>query len=335
MIKKTISRFLLFLVCLVSFLGDVKAASVNFRNSDWMADLEEYIGDKPINEISMPGSHDSGTYPFSWKSKVSNDGSLPSFLDHLRPASALIITRWSKTQSLPISSQLNTCGVRYLDLRVAYYKKDKKLYLCHGLNGKTVEYELRQIRTFLDAHPKEILILDFNHFYYDSNEDLHEQLIQFLEDNFDGKMACRSEFGENIKAITLKSMLAKGRQVIILYMKKNLDKDQDKDFLWPQGKINSKWADKADIALLEDELSRYHLEIHPGNQLRVIQYILTPNANYIKKHFLSSLQKMNKVTISSFDNFWAKLQNTTTNIFLLDFCDINICKKIIAKNVQR
>lgn len=328
MVKQVFFRFLL-MMCL-AFSSDANAANIDFKMSNWMGDLEEYIGDKPINEISMPGSHDSGTYPFSWKSKVSNDGSLPSFLDHLRPASALIITRWSKTQALTISSQLNTCGVRYLDLRVAYYKKDKKLYLCHGLNGKTVEYELKQIRAFLDAHPKEILILDFNHFYYNENEDLHDQLTQLLEDNFEGKMACKSEFNSNIKAITPKSMLAKGRQVLVLYQ----ENSNSKDFLWSQSNISSKWANKANIADLEDELSRYHVGRKLDKKLCVIQYILTPDANYIKKHFLSSLQKMNKITISSFDNFWAKLQNDTTNIFLLDFCDINVCKKIISKNIR-
>lgn len=64
--------------------------------------------DTRINELAIPGAHDAASF-----TGVSN---MP------------ILTI---TQQLDIQAQLNA-GVRVLDMRVAHYKKDDDIYMCHG-----------------------------------------------------------------------------------------------------------------------------------------------------------------------------------------------------------
>lgn len=78
-------------------------------------------------------------------SKVADEDSLPEILNLMRIGRS-VVSRWSKIQNLLISKQLNQ-GIRYLDLRISLYKRDG-IYLCHGLNCNTFEYELREKKIF-------------------------------------------------------------------------------------------------------------------------------------------------------------------------------------------
>ena len=110
-------------------------------------------------------------------------------------------------------------GIRYFDLRVCR-TKDKHLHsrspftFTHGLLGHLARDGLEEINEFLGKHPKEIVLLDFNHFY-DFNEHCgHDQLIHLIHEVF-GKKLCTT--ARTIQECTLDYLWNHQQQVILLY----------------------------------------------------------------------------------------------------------------------
>lgn len=64
---------------------------------------------------------------------------------------------------------------------------DINFYTVHALYGDPVMKELVNIKTFLESHTKEILILDFQHFYHFSEAD-HNRLSLVLKSLFHSKI---------------------------------------------------------------------------------------------------------------------------------------------------
>jgi hypothetical protein len=141
------------------------------KHTDWMGDLlhsQSPYATKPINQIMIPGSHDSGTFGMS--------------------ASA-------RTQSLTIGQQLEI-GIRYFDFRVrinngVYYfhhTQGSDNHLCKKGDDPTKpgipdSYAFKQIRDFLLAHPNEILILkyqNFSEFGHDDYWDLVQLMMKYF-----------------------------------------------------------------------------------------------------------------------------------------------------------
>jgi len=95
----------IFIYCFVTLFINVSA--VFNVDTQWMTYID---GTKKINEINIPGTHDTGTLEMA-------NGAVAEF---------------SKTQSLTITEQLEH-GIRYLDLRITLSDKDSTdLYLTHN-----------------------------------------------------------------------------------------------------------------------------------------------------------------------------------------------------------
>lgn len=87
------------------------------------------------------------------------------------------IFKWSVTQETNLTTQLQS-GIRYFDFRVAlkhdtcngfWSNSSADIYPCfyivHGQYANRVDYELEVIKNFLIDHPKEVVIIDFQHFH--------------------------------------------------------------------------------------------------------------------------------------------------------------------------
>jgi len=111
-----------------------------------------------------------------------------------------IVSNWSKTQSLDVDAQLKA-GVRYFDVRVGARHASNLMFVVHGFYGAPVDDCLDSLRTFLDEHSREIVLLDFNHFY-DMDSDAHERLIKALTDRFIGlSLQLNMDICETIKML--------------------------------------------------------------------------------------------------------------------------------------
>lgn len=97
--------------------------------TSWMADIPDEV---PVTELSIPGTHNSG----------STDGPLG----------------FGKTQDLDLGAQLNA-GIRFLDIRLAHYQDD--LFLHHDVvyMGQSYRDILLVCREFLTRHPAESILM--------------------------------------------------------------------------------------------------------------------------------------------------------------------------------
>ncbi len=118
--------------------------SVKHWANNWMELFAPCLENLCLNELTIPGNHDAGTY-----------------------AASGITQSWVQTQYLSIEQQLQQ-GARALDLRliIGEGSGDDRFELSHG--GHTFDLTLvnvlNQINSFLQSTSQEIIILDFHDF---------------------------------------------------------------------------------------------------------------------------------------------------------------------------
>ena len=109
--------------------------------SRWMGMIKD---ETPLKSVVIPGAHDAGT----------------KGLPYL-----------AETQDRDTADMLQ-CGTRYFDLRVSK-TKDGELKIYHGpFKGVTLDSVLAKFAEFLDKNKSEMLILDFQHFDGDAEQDV-------------------------------------------------------------------------------------------------------------------------------------------------------------------
>jgi hypothetical protein len=143
-----------------SVLSAIDPAGVDLPR--WMDQTRNVIGDRPLNKIVMPGSHDAGSWSITDTSGVCDTASNAKLAkDHPQLAAAISITQMSS-----IKEQLDN-GSRYLDLRVC--KQNGAWYTYHGgpLGGLFFDDpatgrkgEINEIAEWIRSHPTEIVTIE-------------------------------------------------------------------------------------------------------------------------------------------------------------------------------
>jgi hypothetical protein len=145
---------------------------------DWMRDLGSDIEDVPLNELTIPGAHDMGTYGFSSDGSVS-PVSLDGQLSDIDCISHSVCVSYGRAQDPSnTGAEMLADGMRYFDLRICGNDTTGALDIpenwtaftqdpvtCHGLEGAHLAAILADTRAFVLAHPTEVVMLDFNHEY--------------------------------------------------------------------------------------------------------------------------------------------------------------------------
>lgn len=121
---------------------------------DWLKDYQTLS----LSELYLPGTHNSGTSIMT--TQVAPDAPT-SWLQLLSPWSA-----GSRCQALTLIEQLNI-GVRYLDLRIAPYRNS--LHWVHSFYAGEALSFWRELKTWLQHHPTEILILNLRRYAWNCN----------------------------------------------------------------------------------------------------------------------------------------------------------------------
>lgn len=108
----------------------------------WMEYYSDVLGQLTLTEMTIPGTHDSGTY---------------------KPVNKLSVY-WNKTQNLSLSEQL-VAGIRSLDLRIGQVSPGNYI-ICHDVwkMSYSLAEALREVTDFIDATSREIVVLDFHRF---------------------------------------------------------------------------------------------------------------------------------------------------------------------------
>ncbi|XP_058468305.1 PI-PLC X domain-containing protein 1-like [Solea solea] len=300
------------------------------RNPDWMSSLPEELLDVPLWNLAIPGSHDSMSFCLDESSPVlRSESCLLRVLDSLFPCwTRPCVYRWATTQQSVLSDQCDL-GIRFLDLRIARKPSGgSELYFAHGIYTLiSVKEALYELTAWLDAHPKEIVIISCSHFDSLRDED-HVCLVESIITLF-GEKLCFSQ-----DTPTLRSCWSRCQQVIVSYGNKQVVPQHPE--LWTE--IPYWYADspnpKKVITYLEDQKHRRR----PAG-FYVSGLNLTEDAPYVVLHPLQSMRKMTKKALWMLLSWTGEQQpgpeDGEVNIICCDFVDISqFCSLVIGLNYK-
>ncbi|XP_052246812.1 PI-PLC X domain-containing protein 2-like [Dreissena polymorpha] len=180
-----------------------------------MASLPARYHDVPLYCLAIPGSHNSFSFYLDLDSKIdqNSDPIYRQLCDDLGELASKISYRWTVTQSLSLTQQLDL-GVRYFDMRVTARKGDKEDLNVFFRNGPNIIRALKEIRRWMDLHPKEIILLDFRVVHKMSSAQHRYLIANMAEDIFRNRML---EYTGVVSGITLRNMWAIDSQIIVFY----------------------------------------------------------------------------------------------------------------------
>ncbi|XP_065341685.1 PI-PLC X domain-containing protein 3 [Cloeon dipterum] len=306
--------------------------------ADWMARLPQEVKDAPFFRLAIPGSHDSLSYSIRADAPLAADcPDAVRILERLfGPVTRSILFKWSVTQSLSLSEQLQL-GVRYLDLRLAMPAeprgaargKETQPHVVHHLCGDDVGPLLADADAFLAAHPLEVLIVDLQHFYHFCPDD-HQQLVNHLSGLF-GDRLCPYWPGAT-QEISLSWMQAHGYQVVLVY---RCEEVRGLRGVWPGEALASPWPDVRKARALLGFLER-GLAARDRRCGHVAQCVLTPRTGTVLPAGLCSdlhsglAARCNKAVVP-----WLRArrqQRDHLNVAIADFVDAAFVDAVLNLN---
>jgi len=249
-------------------------------SAQWMYLMRENLANMTPPELTLPGTHDSGAY------YLSNDISpgvpdwlldLVKVLEDMGVDSIGIVREWAITQYLTVYQQL-LLGARFIDLRACWDEKNELLRTLHFLMGDPFENLLRDIKTFVQQFPNELVILQFGDFS-GMNDTTHQQLLSMIENYLGPCLYPRTNgFADNYA-----SMMAKGQRVVAFY-----DADSyltNRPWLWSSGNnMPNQWANVDNFpAMLPIETTSVQEQTGNPQDIYKLQWLLTASAERIIK----------------------------------------------------
>jgi len=137
----------------------------------WITEIFENVGHVPLNQILLPGSHDTATYKFDLSIPLNGNKSLFNKITQnrfIRMIAGRFATKWSKCHDLNFVEQLSL-GIRFFDLRVTLFNNE--IYFAHSFATMRMQELIDQIKQFYkrsDNHIKEPIVLSFKIEWYNS-----------------------------------------------------------------------------------------------------------------------------------------------------------------------
>lgn len=304
-------------------------------HATWMADMQKQIGNLKLREVIFPGTHDSGTYDISTLSGFSPDVTPWINAIYALGLSPLVVKKvisdWAKAQGQNITEQLEG-GIRYLDLRVCL--NDKDMFVVHGMYAENINVVIDAVHNFVTQNNKEIVILDFNHFY-EMTANSHRSLVSTLISTFSSVLIPRSK---TVNA-TVNDLWSAKQRVVILYDDET--SVQTNSQLWFQNSISSTWPNKQDIASLKEVLQE-ELQNPPMDKFFVLQGILTPDLGMIAKGLVpftsdpgsleSLAENVTPVVVSWIKQLW---YDKSLNIIIVDWAGMSALVDVIKTTLER
>ncbi|GLC47781.1 hypothetical protein PLESTB_000025000 [Pleodorina starrii] len=122
----------------------------------WMRDNFDVLAEKRLNDIVLPGTHDSAAYVLAPVDGVNWHNRILSLLARFaRPC----LRPWTLTQHLCIYRQLSEAGVRFLDVRVAWDSSRNDFMTSHTFACTPLKTVLYAILDFLSENTGEAVVL--------------------------------------------------------------------------------------------------------------------------------------------------------------------------------
>nr|CDS17256.1 PLC phosphodiesterase TIM beta alpha barrel domain [Echinococcus granulosus] len=274
--------------------------------------------------LAIPGSHDSCSYCLNCECELSQDNEAFPALMLLGKFGKLLSARWGRTQDVSLSEQL-AAGIRYFDFRVIHREVDGLFYFVHGQFANEVSAELSIIRSFLQEHHKEVVLLDFNHLYCFFKPDSTSLLERTIVKVFGSMLTPRSEH-----IPSLNDLWSGNFQVVCF-----LHVQTESPVMWTCETISSPWPN----TVVVDKLIAF-LNSHPPagvDKFHVTQGVLTPDSDYILNHMDSDLAVL---AASAGERVieWLTEEVGQRNVVMIDFAVKmfpHFAKAVISMNTSR
>ncbi|XP_063230345.1 PI-PLC X domain-containing protein 1-like isoform X2 [Bacillus rossius redtenbacheri] len=271
----------------------VLASSCLRTRPTWMAEMNATISSLKLQDIFLPGTHDSGSYNES-------------------PGKETLVARYTITQEEDTLDQL-IYGIRYLDVRVGYYPYlNPQWWVNHWLfRIHPLQQLVDHVKRFVLA-TNEIVIFDVHEFPvgFGSNLMVHALLEGYLQEQL-GSLATP-------KALSWKSTLGEvwgsGRRLIVSYNQQHLV--DGSTWLWPA--VAQQWGNVDTLDKLHDYLA-FVMNKQFHNIAWAAMAELTASADHVIYDTLGGLRKMadsvNRNVTVWYKGSWGK----TVNIVAVDF----------------
>ncbi|XXQ38016.1 Phosphatidylinositol-specific phospholipase C X domain-containing protein [Plasmodiophora brassicae] len=324
--------------------------NLDIAPSSWMHDMRAYVANVPMVDLTIPGSHDAGSFAITDESPVAPDG-IPymesiSRLPLVGHLAKQVAARWSIAQGRTILEQLRS-GIRYLDLRVTVgshavppVARDdsdplvKDLFIMHELIGGRIVDAIAQIAQFLDENPHEVVLVDFVR-VLDVDRARLQALYDHLEQTFSHRLA---PVVIPAQRVTLQSLWQTRRQIIVFRdCNETWPLMLERPWLWPRNVVlDSPWADVPTIGGLRPRLDEF-VERRNATKWFVLQGICTEDSGVIERGLFQSPKTLREsasiVTPSVLDwmHSWPPL-----NIIMVDWAeDSALVSRCLSANLNR
>jgi len=245
-------------------------------NANWMALALPIIGNLTLQQVTLPGTHDSGSY-YLTDELIGEPPFLEEIVkvaDELDLPVGMIIDGWAQAQISNFYTQFLD-GIRYVDVRVIYDTTDNLWKTHHGpVVGNKIELLLQNSQQFVSQYPSEVLVMELSH---GNNETAaQQQLLLDLIQKYLGQYLWPRANGFQ----TINTMIASGKNILL-----TLEFDPLPPNIWSANTIVNTYANSPDLKTME----AYNVRQAQGwathgifpNQLFKMSWTLTPNVDTI------------------------------------------------------
>jgi hypothetical protein len=200
-----------------------------------MRDRAEQIGDRPLSQLRIPGTHDAGTFSIPRTGAVIAAAQADTGTAQFAGIPEDFVIGAQLTQNATFTEQFNA-GIRYLDFRVVC--EPDGMFIVHTFRGMPIADALTEIAAWSTAHPQEVILLDVQKNYgcasqmYSgangapiSGNDLFTQLVAH---SFGSALAKRPESPDS--KTTLNALVSQGTNVVPFFI--DLEYAQRSDVWW-------------------------------------------------------------------------------------------------------
>eukprot|EP00123_Amoebidium_parasiticum_P010157 comp19927_c0_seq1/m.24203 comp19927_c0_seq1/g.24203 ORF comp19927_c0_seq1/g.24203 comp19927_c0_seq1/m.24203 type:complete len:361 (-) comp19927_c0_seq1:553-1635(-) len=275
-----------------------------YSNPTWMKDLRQSLYHKRLDQVTLPGTHNSGAYGFTDYSYIMGDlgfvtdyvkaqNGVLSWISNLvgkpniKGADPFVISRWAKCQNYNVYAQL-LGGIRYLDIQAGLHRPTRTWRTYHGFVGDTVEALLQQVRQFL-AQNSEVVVVEVNELAAHPSGPLTLDEAGQLAQLITKILGAYLVDAKDVFGMTIWQMVKANRRVVVVAPSVVAQFNSQK--ILHARAVKNTWANTPDLSrminynagqvsatqgILSSSTTTY--------QLQKISWTLTPNAPFILGH---------------------------------------------------
>ena len=317
------------LICVIFLLS----AASSLSPASWIGDSLLVIGEKPLKNLTLPGTHDSGSYNLTESPMPGDSANLTEALYKLAVALNTsvgnVTIAWSNTQDQSFYQQM-LGGIRYFDLRAGWDNRTNHWVTYHFVTGTPVEYLLQNISQYLGDYTKEIVIVEMSHFEgfpSAANIDALKKMVMGIL----GASLYPVDLSFNF---TVNSIVSSGKRAIV-----TMEQGYDGINIWPPSSIYNTYANSPNLEEMINfnnaTIQRYMNGTWPG-QLFKVSWTLTANNTTVEEAILPSkphtLIQLADVANSALPSFWIKINRNNWkmgNILIVDHYESSSILKVI------